>query len=661
MAPRLPDGLTSIAEAQSKHDSSVYDIVGVCTDYLPPAQSRGSDLTMKMTLWDVTCFDASGLGQEGMVVRFFAKEKWQMPRIEEIGDIVMVRHLRTKSQGSQWFGLANPDTRWNVIPAGALAENGDLSLSDVQQRPAYDGHTPKDAKQGAPPTMQILKYAQELLRIKDPTALRGPPRSTALDQAMVIKANGGHPPAIKQKHRLLKDLLNPRELDRHQFVDLVGEVRRVFHGGNPVEVQVTDYTENSLLFDYTYRGQEDYVPTTKCWPGPWGQMTITVCAWDEHAEHIRQLMVNDGITVGIYVRMKNVQIAMDKNGVMIQGHIRGVPGSSRSNIEFLKPREAEFDEVLKTLLRRKRDYDMSMKAKGIGFQQDQADTRKRKVAEEVEEPVEQQKGPKKKSSKRRGKKLQKDQSGTLCKDRMEVGVSEPIALKGPSNQHVRCETIEIPFTAVSAILDAEKLHRKTPDGNPYQLPFQNCKYKSKVQVIDFFPNSLEDFATPCRISDYEALSDHDSDAESVMSFDFAQNKPHEVRWEWHFFLMVVDPQPIKAQKALQNNAEQPTMLLQVAGQDGDYLLNMDACDLKNNPEALASLREKLFVLWGDLEEKKNECAKIGSELRDAGLKVSSNPFECLIKEYGVNSRTKNGHVAVDQWERMFGLFKTNIG
>jgi len=660
MAPRLPTGFISIAEAQSKRDGKEYDIIGVCTDYLPPAQSGGTDLTTKLTLWDVSCLDGSGVGHDGMTVRFFAKNMWQLPRAEEVGDVLVLRNVRTKNyrNGSQWFGLSSFDTKWNTIPGGALLAGDEANLADIQERTAYDGRSSTDAKQGPPPTIQVLKYAQEILQIKDPATLRGPPKSTALDQATIIKANGGQPPAMAQKLRLLKDLADPHDHDGYQFVDLVGEVRRVYHGGNPVEVRVTDYTENALLFNYTHEGQEGCASTTNYWPGPWGQMTITVCAWDEHAEHLRQMAFKQEIQVGMYVRMKNVQIKLDRNGGMMQGHIRGVPGSSRSSLEFLRPREAEADKDLKDLLRRRRDYNIAVKAKSIGFQQDGASTTKRKDRDDAEAPTEPQKKLKGKNKKR---KEQKKKAGKMGGKPDNDEASVVANSESLSNQHVRCEAIEIPLTAISSILNTEQLERKTPDGSAYELPFQNCKYKSKVQVIDFFPDKLEDFATPYRTSDYEVLSDHESDDDSVVSLDFARNNPDEVRWEWHFFLMVQDPQPTKAQKALQNIPDQPTMLLQVVGQDGDYLLNMEACDLRNSPQTFATLKEKLFVLWGDLEEKKMEHSKTGQELQDEGVVISSKSFECLIKEYGVNARTKDGLIVDDEWERMFRLFKTNIG
>ena len=95
---------------------------------------------------------------------------------------------------------------------------------------------------------------------------------------------------------------------------------------------------------------------------------------------------------------------------------------------------------------------------------------------------------------------------------------------------------------------------------------------------------------------------------------------------------------------------------------------------------MAVLREKLFLLWGDLEERKSEAS---TALKD----VSSNPrvpkkeeaprnkpFQCCLKEYGVKKRvqqTERGEEdnvenevtdAPDEWvwERRWRMFGTTI-
>jgi protection-of-telomeres protein 1 len=63
---------------------------------------------------------------------------------------------------------------------------------------------------------------------------------------------------------------------------------------------------------------------------------------------------------------------------------------------------------------------------------------------------------------------------------------------------------------------------------------------------------------------------------------------------------------------------------------------------------LNELKEKLFILWGNLQELR-EAGKLDGAARG---EISSKPFECCIEEYGVKQDGK--------WERMFKIHKTTI-
>jgi len=52
--------------------------------------------------------------------------------------------------------------------------------------------------------------------------------------------------------------------------------------------------------------------------------------------------------------------------------------------------------------------------------------------------------------------------------------------------------------------------------------------------------------------------------------------------------------------------------------------------LRTNYQALSTLREKLFLLWGDLEERKTA----GKEIQY----LKTPRFECCLQEYGIRSR-----------------------
>jgi protection of telomeres protein 1 len=103
------------------------------------------------------------------------------------------------------------------------------------------------------------------------------------------------------------------------------------------------------------------------------------------------------------------------------------------------------------------------------------------------------------------------------------------------------------------------------------------------------------------------------------------------------------------------------------------------------------LREKLFILWGDLEERKSSIevealkeltpnkkikatndsvAKGGGMSRVDLAQSSAKPFECCIKEYGVleKRRQKSSNATQNEdfgkyegtWLRRFRMFETTI-
>ncbi|KAK1659421.1 hypothetical protein BDP55DRAFT_355427 [Colletotrichum godetiae] len=127
--------------------------------------------------------------------------------------------------------------------------------------------------------------------------------------------------------------------------------------------------------------------------------------------------------------------------------------------------------------------------------------------------------------------------------------------------------------------------------------------------------------------------------------------------------------------------------------DAQLLTNLDACDFRTNPNVLTQLREKMFILWGDLEEKKikklaeqgkKQKANVGkkkktndrppdSEDEDAGAGaapkmekevISNRPFTCCIRQYGIQVKESDTEKADagpgKKWQRMYGLFGTKI-
>jgi hypothetical protein len=142
--------------------------------------------------------------------------------------------------------------------------------------------------------------------------------------------------------------------------------------------------------------------------------------------------------------------------------------------------------------------------------------------------------------------------------------------------------------------------------------------------------------------------------------------------------------------------------VQLHHEDAQFLFGRnvdDPGDLRKNLHLRGQLREKLFILWGDLEEVKEatrmttaEEVKDDGDVDDMGTaddatpavagdlvdtaaetEESSNlPFECCLMEYGIQmdqdeleSRElaggEEGHLGIGLgWKRMFALFGTTI-
>ncbi|KAJ5782560.1 hypothetical protein N7457_004334 [Penicillium paradoxum] len=221
--------------------------------------------------------------------------------------------------------------------------------------------------------------------------------------------------------------------------------------------------------------------------------------------------------------------------------------------------------------------------------------------------------------------------------------------KAEQKKEVRKEEGQLLLPAVSRI--KMNPNEQCSGGIVYQLPFQNVNYRSQLRVVDFFPPMIEDFAV------------QRSSSSPVFSGQSHGSNP-KYGWEWRFCLLVEGVEP----KASEELPRQVTKLY-VCGQDGDCLLNDDAIDLRSNSKKATEIKEKLFILWGDLEEKKSKARASGQQ---SWGQVRSRPFECCIKEYGVRCTHSKDPNAMDidgdvcsypgcfGWERRFAMFGTTI-
>lgn len=263
---------------------------------------------------------------------------------------------------------------------------------------------------------------------------------------------------------------------------------------------------------------------------------------------------------------------------------------------------------------------------------------------------------------------------------------------------VKCENPETKPRPLSSILEPVVYHT-TIANEPVslELPFTCSKDRTHARVVDFHPSSLEDFAVCRWRTDNDCLSDNsaddidpDSDEDDEM---IARRSSRRRVWEWRFALKLEEVQPA----ALARKDKRPaTAWVHVGNPQAQLLTDIDAQDLRAAPhgeEALGRLREQMFKLWGDLEERKVDLEARKRERRDRILRkmpppssgaggdemeeeveaaahslghgqISNKPFACCIQQYGVRVQTEEGEEdnsgGGKRWQRMFGLFGTKI-
>jgi protection-of-telomeres protein 1 len=86
-------------------------------------------------------------------------------------------------------------------------------------------------------------------------------------------------------------------------------------------------------------------------------------------------------------------------------------------------------------------------------------------------------------------------------------------------------------STISEIIHNSHLRMCTPQKyNQYMLPFVNCRYRSRVRVVDVFPPELEHFAHSSRDLNWAKHS-------KKLNSDGTESKE---RWEWGFVLLLED-------------------------------------------------------------------------------------------------------------------------
>ncbi|KAK1594745.1 telomere-binding alpha subunit central domain-containing protein [Colletotrichum navitas] len=481
------------------------------------------------------------------------------------------------------------------------------------------------------------------------------------------------------------------------FHDIIAQVvQECYDYGDKIRLYVSDYTENSGFFNHMRTGQTGgssrdgdpygYITTkdstSSIWNGPFGKRTLQVTCYEPHATVIRDRVKN-----GSWVHLLNVQFKYGSNGANLEGYLREDRNAFRNkkiSVDVLDLSEGPeyISPSLKNALRRKRDYEKEEKALRKDLQSTQTKSKKRPAPGQAE-----------------GKSLNSKQKRAAQRAHVDGKAKQDVApVDAGLNTQVIAEHPEQPIIPVSDLLEPVK-YETTYQGAPlsFDLPFNCARYRTNVRVVDFYPKRLQDFARARKQrSEYEALSDYSGEeSESEEEKEEEQGTLNgfaskgDRKWEWRFALH------LEGVATVPKNSESrkgDSLWVVVGNLDAQLLTDMDACDLRASPEKLAQLRERMFILWGDLEEKKSkelanqrkkQKANVGKKMtgdrppdssdnealsgplkKKAAETISNRPFTCCIHQYGIQVKESNPDKANAgegrRWKRMFGLFGTKI-
>ncbi|KAI7146420.1 hypothetical protein KC352_g29034, partial [Hortaea werneckii] len=169
-----------------------------------------------------------------------------------------------------------------------------------------------------------------------------------------------------------------------------------------------------------------------------------------------------------------------------------------------------------------------------------------------------------------------------------------------------------------------------------RIPFINANYRIQARVVDFEPSAIEDFAVP-------AIPDAEREL-SPIDMEFTQ--PSTPGYEWFFSLLLEED-------GGGGERERERIWVHLQHEEAQYLLGRemeDPQDLRKAPQLLAKLRERLCILWGNLEEKGPDEP------------ISNRPFECCVQEYGQEMDEEDEEKALVPmgWKRLYRLSGTTI-
>ncbi|KAJ5894063.1 hypothetical protein N7495_005754 [Penicillium taxi] len=544
----------------------------------------------------------------GLKVKYFNDDTNELPAVD-VNDVVLLRGIKVNG--------------WNGKPVGVASQYEKIywAIFRPHKDPTANLTIITGPGQFEPTSLEkrIARSLLEHVTSQDNFVVPPPPKKTpkAIQGSNVVQASM---PARNTGGLLPISLI--KDVQPGKLCQLIGQVVRAYTAEfDKCTLYITDYTENEQLENILKEDDENIAEgdsygylsrKSRGWPGPWGKMSLQVTLWEPHATFARAHIKPGNIVHITYARIKDGFMGLE--GVIHQDR----NFSSKVHIAVVL---SEYNQHARDLMNRRKEY-----WKENGSSKEDVVIEKKKIAQKARKMPE------------------KDEQREDAQIHTTTSLPGKV-LRTTLNPSIKIREYGATVRSIESILSAETHSINIPSGITYKLPFQNVCYQANVRVVDFFPPKLEDFAV--QIAD-NPIAHRGYDSQPMV-------------WEWCFCLLVEGIDPMVSRETPRDQ-----MRLYVSGAEAQHLLHLDAANLRRNQQRLGELREQLFHLWGNLEEcKMSASARVGK-------KVSSLPFQCCIKEYGVQCDHAKDPDGMDVdgepcgkqgcfgWDRRFAIFGTQI-
>ncbi|CCU75025.1 telomere-binding alpha subunit central domain-containing protein [Blumeria hordei DH14] len=499
------------------------------------------------------------------VVLFWPLEN--MPSESAVADIAVISRAKLQGFGGLRSLLSNINTTVHIMPSTKIPRNLCQSYKHLWKSCSFY-HSSSSKKIDAPSYIET-EYALKV-NLKKSSHL-----TLSSKELKLIRPQANN---VREKYRLVADA-RPGE-----YCDLVGQVVKIWRqSSGALSVYISDYSVNDYLYDYvnkdnraqtkSYTKEEYYAiqssRDTSYWPGPFGKLTIQIALWDQNADYI-----NERAKCGDWLALNNVRMKLNSSGSILEGAIHSENGKvhvqvltsaeespiSSARVESAKKRKLTY---LKDYSKRVANKQKNVKKKNSGP--------KRKL-DEIEVPG------------REPENRETELSHRADQKRIKLGTGRP-----QLNINIKSNFTEKTPVTLREILNST--FSSPTESRLVPSPFTNCKYKAIVRVIDYFPDQIEHFAV--------SLDDDEIDEPLGSATCEVSSKRPKNNWEWRFALLLEEA-------SITESSKKECLWVVVDNYEAQHLLNLkeDATDLSQDEELLFKLKEQLFKLWGDLEEKK---------------------------------------------------------